>query len=427
MGCNECHGSGVVQCHECNGEKTVTCNRCGGKGSHACSKCEGSGIVECAKCSGEGKIYEVCPSCDKGKVTRSRTKKCSTCHGTGMMTKVCPVCDCGYVEEFEWVNCETCHGKGVRYYNGDAHECCYCNGRGQVREYYKKICPNCHGDWENVQTTCTSCDGSGEEETFVSVVCPKCKGKYKISSEICSSCNGTGEKKCGTCHGTGIEKCIQCEGDGRVKCETCNGSGKLACKTCQQREEEARKKSLRRCMRAEKRRARFKKFCKVVVQGCLGWLAAYGICNAVKRGVFSSICLENAAFLIVLAGVIWCVRALIHDYRENGFMCGTGGLLFDAVIAFAMLWGRWLLDAVFPGVVTPDKWQIVTAVASFVGIVIVVRTIIHIYEIKTWWHSALALLLGCCTVVMFVTEHWYASVMLLLVWSSLVRFIRRQR
>jgi hypothetical protein len=128
------------------------------KSKETCPKCHGTGKVTCSRCNGKG------------------VRRCSKCKGTGHS---CPVCDDGHVVKTRWINCERCHGKGYRIKDGERHRCYSCDGRGQVKEEYKEICPNCHGDYNNTKHgTCKNCGGEGK------VSCPK--------TERCSMCDGAG-------------------------------------------------------------------------------------------------------------------------------------------------------------------------------------------------------------------------------------------
>ena len=122
-----------------------------------CSHCHGTGKVTCSLCNGRGK------------------RRCRDCKGSGHS---CPVCSHGEVEKTRWVNCEHCAGRGYGYVNGERRTCGRCDGRGQVKEKYTEICPNCHGDYQNEKYICRSCGGEGI------VSCSK--------TERCSACGGTG-------------------------------------------------------------------------------------------------------------------------------------------------------------------------------------------------------------------------------------------
>ena len=163
-----------------------------GKGRVTCPQCGGDKKVKCEKCKGKGR-FRNCNTCgDTGNLP------CSFCDGTGHESKVCPVCDHGRVKKTRWINCDRCHGKGVvTLFSGRTQDCRHCGGRGQVRETYYDICPNCHGE-------------------------------YKRKTETpCWHCNGTGTMKCGHCGGTGHAKCKECGGTGEAKCSKCNGEGSI--------------------------------------------------------------------------------------------------------------------------------------------------------------------------------------------------------
>lgn len=123
-----------------------------------CSRCHGSGKVTCSRCHGRGK------------------RKCPDCKGSGHS---CPVCSHGEVEKTRWINCDRCSGKGYRYIDGERWRCGNCDGRGQVKESYNEICPNCHGDYQNEKYICQRCGGGGI------VSCSE--------TERCSTCGGTGK------------------------------------------------------------------------------------------------------------------------------------------------------------------------------------------------------------------------------------------
>ncbi len=194
--CEMCHGKGTVPCSTCKGEKTEPCKKCKGTGNVPCTKCDKDGEVACSSCGGCGK-------------------------------KVCPVCDQGKVEKTRIVNCANCHGKGQVWNSDWEHyvRCSRCDGSGQIKEYYKDICPNCHGDYEN----------------YSDEPCPRCKGK--------------GYFTCGTCHGTKHVKCSDCEGTGHLTCSHCKGSGSEKCPACEQREK-ARKEQEAREERARREKRR---------------------------------------------------------------------------------------------------------------------------------------------------------------------------
>ena len=123
-----------------------------------CSHCHGTGKVTCSLCNGRGK------------------RRCRDCKGSGHS---CPVCSHGKVEKTRWINCEHCAGRGYGYVNGERRTCGRCDGRGQVKEKYMTLCPNCHGDYQNEKYICRSCGGEGI------VSCSK--------TERCSVCDGTGK------------------------------------------------------------------------------------------------------------------------------------------------------------------------------------------------------------------------------------------
>ena len=172
--CRTCYGKGVVVCRKCGGKKTLKCDRCNGTGRVKCSKC------------------------DDGK------QKCTACGGTGKELWDCPVCRGGKIKKERWINCARCFGKGYSYVNGNRLMCGDCQGRGQVKEIYREICPNCHGDWKGFKGkhTCLVCSGTGKME------CEECHGTRKVR---CSSCDGSGKKNCYRCSGKGVTVCPDCE------------------------------------------------------------------------------------------------------------------------------------------------------------------------------------------------------------------------
>ncbi len=172
--CRRCYGKGVIICKECEGKKEFKCDRC-----------NGTGHVECHKC-------------DDGKVA------CTTCGGTGKVKVDCPVCLHGKIEKERWINCAHCSGAGYGYVDGERRICGVCFGRGQVKETYEEICPNCHGDWRGFKgwQTCHVCSGTGK------VACGECHGTREVS---CVSCDGLGKKKCSYCSGEGVVACPECE------------------------------------------------------------------------------------------------------------------------------------------------------------------------------------------------------------------------
>lgn len=139
---------------------------------YVCSTCHGTGEVTCSKCRGKGK------------------RTCPHCNGTG---HACPVCSHGKVEKTRWINCKECHGKGytIRRSTGDRYDCGVCQGRGQVKETYKEICPNCHGDYTNTDHVCGRCGGEKEISCAKHEKCPSCggKGRWSETFDKVSSCN----------------------------------------------------------------------------------------------------------------------------------------------------------------------------------------------------------------------------------------------
>lgn len=127
-----------------------------------CSTCHGTGKVVCSKCGGEGE--RVCPHCG----------------GTG---HACPVCTRGYVSKTRLIKCKECYGRGytVDKYDGSEHRCSHCGGSGQVKEKYKEICPNCHGDYTKTDHVCDECGGRKKIYCPTSEKCPDCGGRGKWS------------------------------------------------------------------------------------------------------------------------------------------------------------------------------------------------------------------------------------------------------
>ena len=131
-----------------------------------CSYCHGSGKVTCSYCNGRGKI------------------KCPDCKGSGHS---CPVCSHGEVKKTRWINCDRCSGKGYRYDGGYQSSCYHCGGRGQIKETYNEICPNCHGDYQNKKYECRVCGGSGTVSCAKTERCFACDGTGKVN--VSSKCN----------------------------------------------------------------------------------------------------------------------------------------------------------------------------------------------------------------------------------------------
>lgn len=159
-----------VKCTTVKGDKTkvkVTCQVCNGSGKvkKNCSRCHGTGTVTCHICGGKGE------------------SKCKWCGGTG---HACPVCYRGYITKDRWINCEECGGTGI---NDRGGRCYKCNGRGQEKEEYEEICPNCHGDYKNTDHVCDRCKGSGKVSCEKNETCPDCFGEH---FEKCPNCKGHG-------------------------------------------------------------------------------------------------------------------------------------------------------------------------------------------------------------------------------------------
>ena len=183
--CVACHGTGKVTCSKCDGKTTIECDRCEGHGH--CQRCDSNGEIACRTCHGGGK-------------TESWSK--------------CPVCNYGRVTNTRWINCSHCHGEGKFYddrYRSGIRECSYCDGRGQVKEQYEELCPNCHGEHvKRIEKTCRTCHGTGKEK------CPRCGGR---EHEKCSKCGGTGIVTCDKCGGAREVVCGACEGTGNIDVE----------------------------------------------------------------------------------------------------------------------------------------------------------------------------------------------------------------
>ena len=97
--------------------------------------------------------------------------------------------------------------------SGDEFKCEYCDGRGQVKDYFGETCP--------------TCGGSGE--SCFEVTCQRCKGMRTVT---CSRCRGTGHAVCKDCDGSGRVKCSKCDGKGRVSCHECHGGENHVCVDC---------------------------------------------------------------------------------------------------------------------------------------------------------------------------------------------------
>ena len=165
-------GKDKVLCLECHGDKLIKCEKCNGSGKFStCNRCNSTGKTNCPDCGGSGKALSVCPVCVNGEVYKTRWINCAGCHGTGRRRVL----------------------KGIN--RGEIVSCWECGGRGQVKEKYKDICPNCHGEYE------------------------------RETDKPCKKCGGTGKAKCSRCDGTGHAECQACRGRGKVKCAKCGGEG----------------------------------------------------------------------------------------------------------------------------------------------------------------------------------------------------------
>ena len=203
--CENCHGTGKVTCSKCGGDKEVKCERCNGRGTFRnCSKCDSTGKIDCPSCDGSGEEFSICPVCDYGKVEKTR-----------------------------WINCASCHGSGRRpgrgLSRGEIVSCWDCNGRGQVKERYTEICPNCHGEYR------------------------------RKTDKKCNVCGGTGKTECSRCEGTGKARCQECGASGKVECDVCHGEGMIKCPDCEKREKERKRKEEQEARKKEQARQRAKK------------------------------------------------------------------------------------------------------------------------------------------------------------------------
>ena len=128
-------------------------------------KSHGPSKVTCSKCGGAGRI------------------ECPDCEGSGKGSSICPVCCSGEVYKTRWINCAGCHGTGRRretkgINRGNIVSCWQCGGRGQVKETYKELCPNCHGEYvRKADKPCKTCNGTGKIE------CDLCKGVGELDVE----------------------------------------------------------------------------------------------------------------------------------------------------------------------------------------------------------------------------------------------------
>ncbi len=168
------------------------CTKCHGTGKVTCSKCDGEKKVKCDECAGSGTKTSICPTCHRGKIEKDRWINCNECHGTGQVSKWYTRCnDCGYKAPANnhpagsrcnfWIADEDRRCRGI--YQAQIESCSRCDGRGQIKETYYEICPNCHGEWQKPAGPCEKCNGTGK------ITCASCKGTGK---EDCSLCNGTG-------------------------------------------------------------------------------------------------------------------------------------------------------------------------------------------------------------------------------------------
>ena len=337
--CEKCHGTHKVECPECHGEKKVTCEKCQGKGT----------FKNCSRCGSTGK------------------KTCSYCNGTGKETDECPVCIDGKVTKTRWINCAQCHHTGIDGYtsSGRPLTCRRCGGSGQIKESYKEICPNCHGEYvRKTGKPCKHCGGSGKEQ--------------------CDRCNGTGHARCQTCGGTGKTKCGKCEGEGSVKCPDCEAREKQAAEKKrkiaerQRREAEAREAAEQR---AKERRD--------AMQGCgcllalvaivwfVGWWWWEGFTMSALSGMWaqtknslgcSDSVLKTCAMigggivaLLVLIGLIKGGKSTGQSSDRKRWKFVVLGLLFGFLgihLAYAKRWGLFALlwaGLIFGCMMSKDK------------------------------------------------------------------------
>ena len=177
-----------------------------------CVKCHGTGKAACSKCGGKMKV------------------KCNKCGGSGTNTSTCPVCHRGNIKKSRWINCKKCHGTGQLL--GDWVECSYC-GLSTLRELHP-VGSSCHtwethtrrcpGTFQAIFVTCPDCDGRGQVKETYDDICPNCHGEWQKDAGPCKECNGTGKMTCPTCKGTGKETCSLCKGTGSVDIEAmCKG------------------------------------------------------------------------------------------------------------------------------------------------------------------------------------------------------------
>ena len=168
------------------------CTKCHGTGKVTCSKCDGEKKVKCDECAGSGTKTSICPTCHRGKIEKDRWINCNECHGTGQVSKWYTRCnDCGYKAPANnhpagsrcnfWIADEDRRCRGI--YQAQIESCSRCDGRGQIKETYYEICPNCHGEWQKPAGPCEKCNGTGK------ITCASCKGTGK---EECSLCKGIG-------------------------------------------------------------------------------------------------------------------------------------------------------------------------------------------------------------------------------------------
>lgn len=104
VGCEHCHGTGIVHCNVCSG----------------------TGKVTCPDCDGSGNAYDICPDCQEGRVPDPRA-----------------------IDDDETMPCPTCHGD----YKHEVGACKTCGGSGKVE------CKPCKGSGK---TRCQACDGTGK-------------------------------------------------------------------------------------------------------------------------------------------------------------------------------------------------------------------------------------------------------------------------
>ncbi len=284
------------------------CNTCHGKGRLICPECGGEKEVECHYCKGTGR--QDCPRCNDGKT------KCGKCGGSGKVLLDCPVCDCGYVIKWRWINCSRCHGKGYTLSHAGYRNVCHdCDGRGQVKEKYTELCPNCHGDYSGF--------------------------KGKVS---CDRCSGTGQCTCSECNGTMKKKCLSCDGKGKVECKKCWGEGTIRCPECLER---SKKKT---AAKREKMRPSYQKrdifFLLGMTLGLLGvhyaYIRRWRMCLA---QMLLTVCGGAQFFLPWLDGWLHSMLSPLNAKLSEMGVAWLGNAIQYPILFIAVLW--WLIGVGF--------------------------------------------------------------------------------